>query len=73
MTELCGKTPQGEFNLSCAYRMALGLSQSSDFTGQWIWELQTLPKIQFFLWKCAHNNIGVNECLSARGMEVDSR
>lgn len=32
---------------------------------------QSLPKIQFFLRKCAHNNIGVNECLAARGVNID--
>ncbi|XP_065634371.1 uncharacterized protein LOC136069594 [Quercus suber] len=53
--------------------MANGLYQSLEFGRQWIWKLQTLQKIQFFLWKCAHNSIGVNGCLSARGMEVDSR
>lgn len=66
-------SPRGDFSLSSAYRVANGLSQNLAFGGNWIWKLQTLPKIQFFLWKCAHNSIGVNGCLSARGMEVDSR
>lgn len=30
-------------------------------------------KFNFFLWKCAHNSVGVNGCLSTTGMEVDPR
>ena len=67
------ESPSGEFNLKSAYRMASGLIHNSAFSGQWICKLDTLPKIQFFLWKCVHNSIGVNGCLSARGMEVDAR
>ena len=66
------ESPRGEFNLKSAYRMASGLNPNSDFSGQWIWKLHTLPKIQFFLWKCVHNSNGVNGCLSARGMAVDA-
>ena len=67
------ESPRGEFNLKSSYRMASGLNPNSDFNGQWIWKLRTLPKIQFFLWKCVHNSIRVNGCLFARGMAVDAR
>ena len=33
----------------------------------WIWKLETLPKIKTFLWRCIHNSIGVKTCLTRRG------
>jgi len=64
-------SPRGDFSMKSAYRLAAGLDQISDYKGLWIWKLQSLPKIQFFLWKCSHNSIGVNECLVARGVNID--
>lgn len=62
---------RGGFNMKSAYQLAAGLDQSPDNSGNWIWKLQSLPKIQFFLWKCAHNSVGVNECLATRGVTTD--
>lgn len=62
---------QGEFNMKSAYRLAVGLDQNLEYSGHWIWKLQSLLKIQFFLWKCAHNIIGVNDCLIARSVNID--
>lgn len=54
-----------------AYRLVVGLDQNLEYNGHWIWKLQSLLKIQFLLWKCAHNSIGVNDCLVARGVNID--
>lgn len=64
-------SPRGDFNMKSAYRLVAGLDPNPIYSGNWIWKLQSLPKIQFFLWKCSHNSIGVNECLAARGVNVD--
>ena len=61
----------GNFDMKSAYNMAVGVDRLPNFNGGWIWKLNVLPKIQFFLWKCAHNSIGVNECLVGRGMNID--
>ena len=42
------------------------------FRGKWIWKLNTLPRIQSFVWQCIHHSISVRECLTARGMDIDN-
>ena len=37
----------------------------------WIWKAKTLPRIKTFLWKCAHESIGVKHCLVRRGVIED--
>ena len=64
-------SPRGDFTMRSAYNMAVGVDRLPDFNGGWIWKLHVLPKIQFFLWKCTHNSIGVNDCLAARGVTID--
>lgn len=39
--------PQGVFDLKSAYDLAIS-NDHTPFEGEWIWKLQTLPKIQFF-------------------------
>ncbi len=47
--------------------MALGNNNSNlGFVDQWIWNLNILPKIQYFLWKCAHHSILVKNTLVKR-------
>ena len=62
---------RGDFNMRSAYSMAAGVDQLPEFNGGSIWKLHILPKIQFFLWKCTHNSIGVNDCLTARGVNTN--
>ena len=64
-------SPRGDFSMKSAYRLVVGLDQNSNYKGHWIWKLQSLLKIQFFLWKCSHNSIGVNDCLAVRGVNID--
>ena len=43
--------------------MAMGDELMTIFLANWIWKLDILPRIQTFVWMCAHNSIGVRECL----------
>jgi len=57
--------------MKSAYRHAAELGLSCQFHGKWVWTINTLPRIQAFLWKCCHDSIGVKDCLVARGMDID--
>lgn len=61
-------SPKGTFDLKSAYCFAIDPSKSDSFPSKWIWKLNTLPRIQAFVWKFMHNSIGVKECLVGRGM-----
>ena len=61
----------GKFDLSSAYKLATPNDEDQVFRGHWIWKERINPRIQFFLWKCFHNSIGVNVCLNARGINLD--
>ena len=63
---------KGEFDLKSVYSLTLVPDLKVPFKGKWIWKLQTLPRIQFFVWQCMHHSIGVRECLSARGIAIDN-
>ena len=43
--------------------MVMGDELMTIFLANWIWKLDILPRIQTFVWMCAHNSIGVRECL----------
>ena len=51
----------------------MGDDTNLPFNADWIWKLMTLPRIQFFLWKCAHNSIGEKDCLVGRGVGSDNQ
>ena len=61
-------SPKGTFDLKSAYRIAMGDECIKPFSALWIWKVNTLPRIRTFLWKCAHNSIGVKVCLERRGV-----
>ena len=54
------------------YLLATNMMEAESFLGSWIWKLQTLPRIQMFIWRCMHNSIGVKECLANRGIPLDT-
>lgn len=61
----------GDFDLKSAYKLASGKEEAKQvFKGHWIWKLNTLSRIQTFLWMCCHNSIAVRECISKRRMMV---
>jgi len=58
--------------MKSAYLLAKDHMAADSFPGYWIWKLQTLPRIQIFIWRCMHNSIGVRECLAKRGILLDT-
>lgn len=66
-------SPNGEFKLKEAYRLAnlAGNNTANQiFRGDWVWKVQSLPKIKHFLWQCFHHSIPVQAILARRGMDV---
>jgi len=63
---------QGNFDLKSAYKMAMGDELMTTFLANWIWKLDILPRIQTFVWMCAHNSIGVRKCLGKKGLLEDT-
>ena len=50
----------------------MGIMDDSPFAADWLWKVDTLPRIRTFLWMCAHNSIGVKVCLEKRGVVRDN-
>ena len=65
-------SPKGSFDLRSACLLVSEPFLDLTFQGKWIWKIDTLPRIQTFIWKCMHKSIGVRDCLQARGMQVDN-
>ena len=65
-------SPKGTFDLKSAYRISMGAECIELFSAHWIWKVNTFPRIRNFLWKCAHNSIGVKVCLERRGVSHDT-
>ena len=63
---------KGNFDMKSAYLLAKDHMVADSFPGSWIWKLQTLPRIQMFIWRCMHNSIGVKECLAKGGIPLDT-
>lgn len=60
---------KGNFDSNHAYKLAFEEeSPHPSFEGKWLWKLNTLPKIQIFLWKCLHNSLPVSAILHHRCM-----
>ena len=66
-------TKNGEFSTASAYRLASkDDGEANSFTGGWVWKIDTLPRIQSFLWLCHHRSILVREMLANRGIQCDT-
>lgn len=62
-------TKDGEFTVNSAYLQTIGgVGDGNTFKGNWIWKMDTFPKIISFLWLCMHNSIPVREVLATRGI-----
>ena len=61
-------SPKGTFNLSSAYRIAIGKENNYLSPVRWIWKADMLPRIKTFLWLCTHNSIAVKVCLEKRSV-----
>lgn len=48
-------SPSGSSELKEAYRLANVANEpilGSSISGEWIWKVQTLPKVRCFIWQC---------------------
>ena len=63
----------GNFNLNSAYLLADQFDNSvSTFNGKWIWKINTLPRVQSFIWMCFHESLATRERLASRGMQIET-
>ena len=58
-------SPKGSFDLRSAYLLASESLPDSAFQGKWIWKLDTLLRIQTFIWKYMHKSIGGKRLLTS--------
>ncbi|KAL4621362.1 hypothetical protein ACB092_06G222000 [Castanea dentata] len=65
-------SPRGSFDMRSAYLIVKNLVEAGTFAGSWIWKLQTLPRIQIFIWRCIHESIAVKKVLAKRGIPLDT-
>ena len=63
-------SPKGNFDMGSAYLLATNLMEVESFAGSRIWKLQTLLRIQIFIWRCMHNSIVVKETFAKRGIPL---
>ena len=49
----------------------LWLVDDQAFTGSWVWQLDSLPKIIHFIWLGLHNSIPVKKVIDARGIQCN--
>ena len=64
-------TSQGVFDLKSAYKLSMSSEESQPYSASWVWKVDTLPIIKYFLWMCGHNSIGVKSGLVKRGVLED--
>lgn len=63
----------GSFELKEAYRLVNSVDDSISQplgSGEWIWKVQSIPKIRCFKWQCWHRSIPVRNVLAARGVPI---
>ena len=66
-------SPSGKFDTKNAYSIAYNNSLfQNKFYGNWIWKVDTLPKVQMFTWKCYLGCMLVKDVLYKRGIEIDT-
>ena len=62
----------GEFNSATTYTLARPEEdQKTTFLRKRVWELDTLPRISYFLWLCHANSVPVREVIAAGGVNCD--
>ena len=63
----------GDFQFKEAYRLTNwedNCEAGQSFSGDWIWRVQSLPKIKCSFWQCCHHSIPVRAILSRRGIDI---
>jgi len=59
--------------LNSAYLLADQLDNYvSTFNGKWIWKINTLPRVQSFIWMCFHESLATRERLASRGIQIET-
>lgn len=61
----------GGFDVKSAYKLAVDTNNMPSLSAGWIWNINTLPRIKNFIWRCVHNSIGLKGCLTRRGVGTD--
>lgn len=62
-----------EFSLSSSYYLSIPEQASiPPFTGCWVWGLNTLLKIKYFLWLCHYDSILVRRAIYAKGINCST-
>ena len=65
-------TKHGEFSSATTYTLARPEEdQETAFLGKRVQELDTLPRISYFLWLCHLDSVPVREVIAARGVNCD--
>ncbi|KAK7857058.1 putative ribonuclease h protein [Quercus suber] len=67
-------SPSGDFYFKDAYNLVLEEEHGRSsplFKGGWVWKVQSIPKVQCYLWKCCHLSSLVQATLCDRGMQLD--
>ncbi|XP_057803332.1 uncharacterized protein LOC131018635 [Salvia miltiorrhiza] len=62
------------YNLALEQKMRMEASSSSSSCGElwkWIWNLEVIPKVKLFMWKCLANAIPIAMGLRSRNLDVD--
>ncbi|OMO51393.1 hypothetical protein CCACVL1_29818 [Corchorus capsularis] len=64
----------GKFSLSSAYNLIRDLPREDQYPTdwRWVWKLNILPKLKFFIWECAHGILPTRELLAHRGLDDPS-
>ena len=68
-----GCTSSGKFSLKSASWLAHDIHPSTArvWPYAWIWNLDTMPKILFFIWQLCHKALPVRLLLFSRGVDLD--
>jgi len=68
-----GLNSLGEFSTKSATWLAHGTKPLShpDWEYKWIWKIDTMPKLQIFLWQIFHHALPVRGSLFKRGLNID--
>ena len=69
-----GYSPSGEFDQKTTHAIARGDSGlAARFKGDWVWKVDSMPRIKCFLWKVCHRSILVKEVLYGRDITQDAQ